>query len=129
MALAISTLLLQTVVGDVYKGLAAQQSQLNIKLSGVKSSISLGPLSTVELDAALSIAVQSQLTEQGYSQLDKQHFVGGNIWDLQLGASGHGQQTCRSVKVSVACHAPAYVAMHLETGAPACLATVPLWCL
>ena len=132
MTLAVSTLLLcmQTVIGNVYKGLTAQQSRIDVKLSGVKSSISLGPLSTIELDAALSIAVQSQLTEHGWSQLDRQHFVRGDIWDL--GASG--QQSCHSVKVSVACHAPAHVTMHIETGAPVWLAAAdvyigPLWSL
>lgn len=118
----------QTVVGNVYKGLTAQQSHLNIKLSGVKSSITLGPLSTIELAAALSVAVQSWLAEHGWSQLDKQHFVGSNVWDL----APSGQQTCRSVKVSVACHAPAYAVLRVETGAPSSLgaadvSTVLLW--
>lgn len=96
----------------MYKGLTAQQSHLNIKLSGVKSSITLGPLSTIELDAALSVAVQSRLREHGWPQLDKQQFVGSNVWDLA--ASG---QQIPSVKVSVACDAPAYVVMRVETGA------------
>ena len=108
---------MQTVVGTVYKGLTAQQSHLDIKLSGVKSSITLGPLSTSELDAALGIAVQSWLAEHGWSQLDKQHFVGSNVWDL----AASGQQMYRSVKVSVACHVPAYVIMRVETGAPSSL--------
>lgn len=105
---------LQTVVGNVYKGLAAQQSHLSIKLSGVKSSISLGPLSTTELDAALTVALQCQLREHGWSQLDRQHFVGTNIWDV----AARGQQDCSSVKVSLACHAPAHVLLHIETGTP-----------
>lgn len=104
----------QTVVGNVYKGLVAQQSHLNINLSGVKSSISLGPLSTTELDAALSVAIQCQLTERGWSQLDKQHFVAADIWDV----TASGQQDCSSVKVSLACHAPAHVLLHVETGMP-----------
>ena len=103
---------MQTVVGTVYKGLAAQQSQLHIKLSGVKSSISLASLSTAELEAALNVAVQSHLTQHGWLQLDRHHFVGGSIWD----AEASGQQACHSVKVSLTCRAPAHVLMRIETG-------------
>ena len=55
---------LQSVVSNVYKGLRAQQNELHIRMTDVKSSVSLAPLSTTELATALSIAIQSLLARQ-----------------------------------------------------------------
>lgn len=105
---------MQAFVVNVYKGLLAQQSHLHIKLSGVKSSIFKPPLPNIELEAALNVAVQSQLSQHGWFQLDRQQLVTGDIWDQQAS----GQQACYSVKLSLACHAPGYVLMRMQTGAP-----------
>lgn len=109
---------MQAFVVNVYKGLLAQQSHLHIKLSGVKSSVFKPPLPNIELEAALNVAVQSQLTQHGWSQLDRQQLVTGNVW----GQQASGQQACYSVKLSLICHAPGYVWMRMQTGAPASLA-------
>lgn len=103
---------LQSVVSNVYKGLRAQQNELHIRMTDVKSSVSLAPLSTTELATALSIAIQSLLAGQGWSQLDRQHMVDSTLWDLDASR----QQACHSVKLSVACQAPANAVVCVNTG-------------
>lgn len=103
---------LQTAVGSVYKSLKAQQSQLQIKMPDVKSSVSLSPLSNSELEAAFCTAVQAMLTRQGWSLLKRQHFLDSSIWTLEAGK----QEGCQSVRLSVTCCAPATVVVQMQTG-------------
>lgn len=105
---------LQSAVGNVYKGLKAQQSHLQIKMPDVKSSVSLFALSITELEAAFSIAVQVTLTSQGWSKLDHSHLVNCSLWNSQAG----NQQACSSVRISVTCCNPATVMIQAETGKP-----------
>ena len=106
--------MLQTAVGNVYKGLKAQQSHLQIKMPDVKSSVSLSTLSNPELEAAFSTAVQVRLTSQGWSKLDHSHLVHCSLWDSQAG----NQQACSSVRISVACCNSATVVIQAEPGMP-----------
>ena len=108
------------MVGNVYKGLKLQQSQLHIKMTDVKSSVSLSPSASTELAIALSIAVQSLLAEQGWVQLDRQYMVKGTFWDLE----GSRQRTCQSVQLSIECHTPGNVVLLVQTGMSLCLAAV-----
>jgi len=105
---------LQTAVGNVYKGLKAQQSHLQIKMPDVKSSVSLSALSNPELEAAFSTAVQVRLTSQGWSKLDHSHLVHCSLWNSQAG----NQQAFSSVRISVTCCDPATVMIQAETGMP-----------
>ena len=106
--------MLQTAVGNVYKGLKAQQSHLQIKMPDVKSSVSLSTLSNPELEAAFSTAVQVRLTSQGWSKLDQSHLVHCNLWNSQAGS----QQAYSSVRISVTCCNPATVMLQAEAGMP-----------
>ncbi len=105
---------LQSAVGNVYKGLKAQQSHLQIKMPDVKSSVSLSALSNPELEAAFSTAVQVSLTSHGWSKLDHSHLVNCSLWNSQAG----NQQACPSVRTSVTCCNPATVMIQAETGMP-----------
>ncbi|KAL0019186.1 hypothetical protein WJX77_001417 [Trebouxia sp. C0004] len=101
----------KSVVGNIYKGLKAQQSHLEIKMPDVKTSVSLSALSNPELEAAFSTAVQVRLTSQGWSKLDHSHLV-HYLWSSQAG----NQEACSSVKISVTCCNPATVMIQAETG-------------
>ncbi len=106
--------MLQSAVANVYKGLKAQQSQLQIKMPDVKSSVSLSALSNPELEAAFSTAIQIRLTSQGWSKLDHSHLVHCSLWNSEAG----NQQACLSIRISVTCCNPATVMIQAETGMP-----------
>lgn len=105
-------LLLQAVVGAVFKGLKAQQSQLNFKMPDVKSCVSLAPLSTAELQTAFELAIQARLGAVEWSSIGQQHMVQKNLCNLDA-ASIHRVQ---SLRLSVSSVAPDKVAIRLETG-------------
>ena len=104
--------MLQAAVASIYKSLKAQQSQLQIKMPDVKSSVSLSVMSTEELEAAFSTAVQASLTNQGWSLLEHRHLIDCSWWSMEAGK----QQACQSVRISVSCHSPATVAVQAATG-------------
>ncbi len=99
-------------MGSIYKGLKAQQTQLQIKMPDVKSSVSLSALSVPELETAFSIAVQGTLTSQGWALLENQHLLDGSLWELEAGK----QHAYQSVRLSVTCCSPATVVLQAQTG-------------
>ena len=106
---------MQGIMARTYKALRQLQSQLNLKVLDVASSIQKGPLPEDELQMAACMAIQRLLVQRGW-------FRRSGIQDMQflrsdpLCAPAGRLSICQSIRLSVYTEAPDIISVHVQAG-------------